>query len=150
DYIRVEYRALPAVVDPVAAAAKDAPVLHSDVGSNVVSYREFRHGETDKAFAAAKRQSEITITYPRNSITPMEGYAVVAEHLPDSNGFDVLSNFQGPFSLHPVMARALRIPGSRLRHRSPANSGGSFGSKLTIFPYVVVMCIAARLARRPV
>ena len=48
------------------------------------------------------------------------------------------------------MARALRIPGSRLRHRSPANSGGSFGSKLTIFPYVVVMCIAARLARRPV
>ena len=55
----------------------------------------------------AKRHSEITITYPRNSITPMEGYAVVAEHLPDSGGYDVMSNFQGPFSLHPVMARAL-------------------------------------------
>ena len=80
----------------------------------------------------------------------MEGYAVVAEHLPDSGGYDVISNFQGPFSLHPVMARALRMPGNRLRHRSPPNSGGSFGSKLALFPYIVVLCICARIAGRPV
>jgi 2-furoyl-CoA dehydrogenase large subunit len=150
EHIRVDYRPLPAVIDPLAAAAPDAPVLHPAVGSNVVSYREFRHGETENAFAAAKRRSEIAITYPRNSITPMEGYAVVAEHLADSGGYDVVSNFQGPFSLHPVMARALRIPGSRLRHRSPPNSGGSFGSKLALFPYIVVLCICARIAKRPV
>jgi 2-furoyl-CoA dehydrogenase large subunit len=80
----------------------------------------------------------------------MEGYAIVAEHLPDSGCYDLLSNFQGPFSLHPVMARALRMPGIRLRDRSPANSGGSFGSKLALFPYIVVLCICARLAGRPV
>ena len=150
DHIRVEYRALPAVVDPIAATAADAPVLHPAVGCNVVSYREFRHGDTANVFARAQRHSEITIRYPRNSITPMEGYAVVAEHLPDSGGYDVISNFQGPFSLHPVMARALRIPGSRLRHRSPPNSGGSFGSKLALFPYIVVLCIATRIAGRPI
>jgi 2-furoyl-CoA dehydrogenase large subunit len=148
--IRVTYKPLPAIVDPVEAAASDAPVLHPAVGSNVVSHRVFRHGETEKAFAEAKRRSEITITYPRNSITPMEGYAVVAEHFPDTGGYDVLSNFQGPFSLQPVMARALRIPGNRLRHRSPVNSGGSFGSKLALFPYIVVLCVAARFAGRPV
>ena len=147
--IKVNYRALPAVVDPVAAAQGDAPVLHPAVGSNVVSYREFRHGEPEADFAQAKERHEITITYPRNSITPMEGYAIVAEHL-EGGGYDVMSNFQGPFSLHPVMARALRIPGSRLRHRSPSHSGGSFGSKLAMFPYIVVMCIASRVARRPV
>src|SRR5712691_217981 len=150
EHIRVDYRPLPAVVDPIAATAADAPVLHPAVGSNVVSYREFGHGDTSKAFAQAKRRSEITITYPRNSITPMEGYAVIAEHLPDSGGYDVISNFQGPFSLHPVMARALRMPGNRLRHRSPPNSGGSFGSKLALFPYIVVLCICARTAGRPV
>jgi 2-furoyl-CoA dehydrogenase large subunit len=150
EHIRVAYRPLPAVVDPIAATAADAPILHPAAGSNVVSYREFRHGDARKAFAEAKRRSEITINYPRNSITPLEGYAVLAEHLPDSGGYDVLSNFQGPFSLHPVMARALRISGSRLRHRSPANSGGSFGSKLALFPYIVVLCIAARIAGRPV
>jgi 2-furoyl-CoA dehydrogenase large subunit len=150
EQVRVDYRALPAVVDPLAATAADAPVLHPAAGSNVVSYREFHHGDTQKAFAEAKRRSEITIAYPRNSITPMEGYAVVAEHLQDGGGYDVISNFQGPFSLHPVMARALRIPGSRLRHRSPPNSGGSFGSKLALFPYIVVLCICARIAGRPV
>jgi 2-furoyl-CoA dehydrogenase large subunit len=150
DHIRVSYRPLPAVVDPVAAAAPGAPLLHPVAGSNVVSRREFRHGEPAAAFAAAARRSELTIVYPRNSITPIECYALVAEHLPDTDGYDVISNFQGPFSLHPVMARALKIPGSKLRHRSPPNSGGSFGSKLTLFPYIVVMCIAARLAGRPV
>jgi 2-furoyl-CoA dehydrogenase large subunit len=150
EHIRVEYRPLPAVVDPLAALAPDAPVLHPAVGSNLISRRVFTHGDPATAFANAPRHSEITIRYPRNSITPLEGYAVVAEYLADSGGYDVLSNFQGPFSLHPVMARALRIPGSRLRHRSPPNSGGSFGSKLALFPYIVILCIAARLARRPV
>jgi 2-furoyl-CoA dehydrogenase large subunit len=148
--IHVDYRPLPAVVDPIEATAAAAPILHPAVGSNILSYREFRHGNASRAFAEAKRQSTITITYPRNSITPMEGYAVIAEHLPDSGGYDVISNFQGPFSLHPVMARALRMPGSRLRHRSPPNSGGSFGSKLALFPYIVVLCICARIASRPI
>jgi 2-furoyl-CoA dehydrogenase large subunit len=150
EHIRVEYHQLPAVVDPVRAAQPDAPVLHPAVGSNVVSHREFMHGDPRTAFANAKRRHELTIDYPRNSITPMEGYALVAEHLSATGGYDVISNFQGPFSLHPVMARSLRIPGSRLRHRSPPNSGGSFGSKLALFPYIVVMCIAARIAQRPV
>jgi 2-furoyl-CoA dehydrogenase large subunit len=150
EHIRVEYRALPAVVDPVQAAEPDAPVLHPAVGKNVVSRREYKHGDPDRAFANAARVSELTITYPRNSITPIEGYALVAEYLPETGGYDVISNFQGPFSLHPVMARALRVPGSKLRHRSPSHSGGSFGSKLALFPYIVLMCIASRLAGRPV
>src|SRR5262245_14505496 len=148
--IHVDYRPLPAVIDPIEATAAAAPILHPAVGSNILSYREFRHGNASREFAEAKRRSTITITYPRNSITPMEGYAVIAEHLPDSGGYDVISNFQGPFSLHPVMARALRMPGSRLRHRSPPNSGGSFGSKLALFPYIVVLCICARIASRPI
>lgn len=150
DFIQVDYERLPATVDPVQAAAEDATVIHPAAGSNVVSRRVFQHGDARRAFADAPRHAELTIRYPRNSVTPMETFAVVAEHLPDSNGYDVLSNFQGPFSVHTVMAIALGVPGSRLRHRSPPNSGGSFGSKLTIFPYVVLMCVASRIAKRPV
>ena len=150
DMIEVDYEPLPAVVDPVKAEAEDACVLHPGAASNVVSQRVFEHGKPDEAFEAAAHMSEITIRYPRNSITPMETYAIIAEHDPDTGGYDVMSNFQGPFSIHPVMALALQIPGSKLRHRSPSHSGGSFGSKLTIFPYVVIMCIASRLAGKPV
>jgi len=150
DFIKVDYEPLEAVVDPVKAAEPGAQVIHPGGDSNVVSRRVFTHGEPDKAFEDAPRTSEMTIRYPRNSITPMETYAVIAEYLPDTGGYDVTSNFQGPFSIHPVMAMSLRIAGSKLRHRSPSHSGGSFGSKLTIFPYIVVLCIAARKAGRPV
>lgn len=150
DFIKVEYEVLPAVVDTIEATAPDAPILHDSAGSNVVSRRVFKHGKTDEAFAAADRTAELTIDYPRNSIPPMETYAIVAEYLPDSESYDVMSNFQGPFSLHTVMAIALKVKSSKLRHRSPKNSGGSFGVKLAIFPYVVLMCVCARIAGRPV
>ena len=143
--IEVEYRELDAMVDPVAAAAPGTPLLHREVGSNVVSDRRFRYGDPGAAFANAEHRVAISVRYPRNACTPIEGFVVVAEHL-GADGYDVLSNFQGPFSLHPVMARALGVPGSRLRLRSPRDSGGSFGVKQAIFPYVVAMCLAARKA----
>ena len=147
--IEVEYRELDPVVDPVAAAAPGAPLLHREVGSNVVSDRRLRYGDPDAAFASAAHRVAISVRYPRNACTPIEGLVVVAEHLGD-DGYDVLSNFQGPFTLHPVMARALGVPGARLRLRSPRDSGGSFGVKQAVFPYVVAMCLASRKARCPV
>ena len=147
--IEVEYRELDPVVDPAEAARPEAPRLHHEVGSNIVSDRRFRYGDPDAALAGADRRVAITVRYPRNACTPIEGFVVVAEHLGD-DGYDVLSNFQGPFSLHPVMARALGVPGARLRLRSPAESGGSFGVKQAVFPYIVAMCLASRKAGRPV
>ena len=80
----------------------------------------------------------------------MECYVVVAQHNPADDSYDVLANFQGPFSTHPVMARALRVPGPKLRLRIPPDRGGSFGIKLSVFPYMVLMAIAARVTGRPV
>ncbi len=48
------------------------------------------------------------------------------------------------------MARALKVPGNRLRLRTPPDSGGSFGVKQAIFPYIVLIAVAARVAGRPV
>ena len=46
-------------------------------------------------------------------------YGVVAEYDPHADAYDVLANFQGPFSIHAVIARALKVPGNRLRLRLP-------------------------------
>ena len=48
------------------------------------------------------------------------------------------------------MARALKVPGNRLRLRTPPDSGGSFGVKQAVFPYIVLMGVAARATGRPV
>jgi 2-furoyl-CoA dehydrogenase large subunit len=150
DLVRVEYEALPAAAEIDAAVAADAPVLHEAVGSNIVSDRRFVYGDPDAVFAAAPHRVRLTVRYPRNSCTPIECFVVVAEHLPGEEGYDVLANFMGPFSLHAVMALALKVPAARLRLRVPRDSGGSFGVKQAVFPYVVALCLAARKAGAPV
>ena len=150
ELIEVRYRPLPALVDPLAAAAPDAPLLHSRAQSNVIGERVFRYGDPEGAFAAAAHRIRVDVRYPRNSCTPIETYGVVAEYDAAEDAYDVLANFQGPFSLHPVMARALKVPGNRLRLRTPPDSGGSFGVKQAIFPYIVLIAAAARATGRPV
>jgi hypothetical protein len=43
-----------------------------------------------------------------------------------------------------VIARALKVAGNRLRLRMPPDSGGSFGVKQGVFPYLVLMGVAAQ------
>ena len=148
--IAVEYRSLPATVDPERGLSPDTPVLHPAHGSNLVSDRRFRYGDPAAAFAAAPHRIGVSVCYPRNAGTPIEGFVVIAEYLPGEDSYDVTANFQGPFAMHPVMALALGVPGNRLRLRLPPDSGGSFGVKHAIFPYIVLMCLAARKTRRPV
>lgn len=153
DAVKVHYQPLPAVVDIDTACRADAPVLHDAAGSNVVNERRFRYGDPEQAFATAAQTVALTVHYPRNSCTPIECGVVVAEHQVDADGghgYEVLSNFMGPFSLHSVMALALGVPANRLRHRVPRDNGGSFGVKQAVLPYAVLMCLASRKAGAPV
>ena len=150
DLIEVEYRQRPAVVDPEAALTAGAPLLHEAVGSNLVSDRLFTYGDPDGAFAAAPHCVSVTTRYPRNTGSPMETYGVVAEYDPHEESYDVFANFQGPFSVHGVIARALKVPANRLRLRMPQDSGGSFGVKQGVAPYVILVAAAARIVGRPV
>jgi 2-furoyl-CoA dehydrogenase large subunit len=150
ELIEVQYRARPAVVDPLAALRADAPVLHDGFAGNVASDRTFRYGDPEQAFAAAAHRLKVDIRYPRNSCTPIETYGVVAEYDAGEDAYDVVANFQGPFSIHAVLSRALKVPGNRLRLRTPPDSGGSFGVKQGVFPYIVLIAAAARAAGRPV
>jgi 2-furoyl-CoA dehydrogenase large subunit len=150
DLIEVEYEPLTAVIDPVAALDPSQPVLHEALGQNLANERAFAYGDPDQAMAQAAHRVSVTIHYPRNSCTPIETYGVVAEYNAAEDAYDVLANFMGPFTLHSVMARALKVPGNRLRMRTPPDSGGSFGVKQGVFPYIVLISIAARVCDRPV
>ena len=148
--VAVEYQSLVPVLDPLAALEAEAPLLHEGLAGNLGADRSFHYGDPEAAFAAAERTVSVDIQYPRNSCTPIETYGVLAEWDPHAQSYDVLANFQGPFSIHPVIARALKVPGNRLRLRTPEESGGSFGVKQGVFPYIVLMSACARLAGRPV
>ncbi|QSN64622.1 molybdopterin cofactor-binding domain-containing protein [Caballeronia sp. M1242] len=150
DLIKVEYALRDPVTSIEQAVHEDSPVLHERVGTNVISDRHFSYGDPQAAFERAPHRVKLVAHYPRNTCAPIECGVVIAEYLSGDEGYDVTSNFMGPFSLHAVMAMALNVPANRLRHKAPRDSGGSFGVKQAVFPYVVLMCLASRKAGAPV
>src|SRR6266480_1737735 len=150
DLIHVEYDALAAVTDLRSATMRDAPVIHENVGSNVISRRSFFYGNPATAFAAADRVFEFSYSFPRYASTPMETFGVIAhfERAPDR--YTVWSNFQGPFVVQPLIAGALRVPGHRLRLITPPSSGGSFGIKQAVLSYIVLLAAVSRKTGVPV
>ena len=149
ELIEIEYDALPPLADPVAAAADGAALLHEDVGSNVVHHRTFRYGDPDAAFARADKVVKLAWRYPRYGSTPMETYGIVANFERQPDRYTVWSNFQGPFILHALMTGALGVPGNRLRLITSPHSGGSFGIKQAMYPYMVLLAACSKLMGCP-
>jgi 2-furoyl-CoA dehydrogenase large subunit len=149
ELIKVHYDVLPAVIDPMVALEPTSAV-HEAIGSNLLNERSFTYGDPTGAFAAAPHCVSVSVEYPRNAVTPIETYGVIARYDPFEASYDVTANFQGPFSIHAVLSRALKVPGNRLRLRTPPDSGGSFGVKQGVFPYIVLIALAARATGRPV
>lgn len=150
DLIEVVYRPMPAVVNPEDALSPSATVLHDEFGSNVVHQRTFEYGEPEAQFAKAWKVVSCKVDYPRVNSTPIETYGVIASFDPSKKSYTVWSNFQGPFALHPITCDALRVKGNQLRLISSPSSGGSFGIKQGVYPYIVLMALASRKACRPV
>jgi 2-furoyl-CoA dehydrogenase large subunit len=150
DLIQVEYEPLPPAVDPKAAMAKDSPLVHEEVGSNIVQRRQFKYGDPDAAFARAHLTVALDSDYPRYSSTPMETYGVIAHFERQPERYTIWANFQGPFILHALMAGALKMAGNRVRIITPPHSGGSFGIKQAIYGYMVLLAAVSRIAGCPV
>lgn len=150
DFIEVEYEQLPAVVDIEQALKEDAPILHEEVGSNIANHRHFHYGDVEKAFADADFVVKHKFLYPKYSATPIETYGVIANYEPSEQHYTIWSNFHGPFTLHSVMSAALRIPSNKLRIMIPKDVGGSYGIKSGVYPYMILMAIASRIAGVPV
>jgi 2-furoyl-CoA dehydrogenase large subunit len=150
DLIDVEYEPLEAVVDPERAMDLDAPLLHPLVGSNVANHRLLSYGDVAAAFREADLVVRERFRFHKYASTPIEGYAVIADHNPGSGMLTIWANFQGPFIMHAVIANALGIPENRLRVVVPPDIGGAFGIKTSMYPYMTLVALAALRSRRPV
>lgn len=150
DAIVVDYEALPAVVDPEKAVEPEAPILHEDLGTNVAMHRVLNYGDPDRAFAEADLVVEERFVFPKYASTPLETYGVIANYEQASGVLTIWSNFHGPFSMQPVVARALQIAQNKLRFIVPPDIGGGFGIKSSIYPYLALIGLAAMKAGVPV
>ncbi|MFP5330754.1 MAG: xanthine dehydrogenase family protein molybdopterin-binding subunit [Acidimicrobiia bacterium] len=156
--IKVEYEPLPHVLTVDEALAPDAPILHedlrtkggsgSDVGpTNVAKRVIFERGEVEEAFARADLVIErefLTRPVHQGYIEP---HAVVADTGDDGRS-TVWCSSQGHFLVRTLTAKVLGWDPSRLRV-VPAEIGGGFGGKTTIYLEPLAVLLSAK-AGRPV
>ena len=122
-----------------------------DVGAgHVVHDRSFHYGDVDEALARADVVVRTTFRVPRWTCLPVECFGVVCDWDVAAARLTAWANFQGPFTLHGVAAAALGLRGDRLRLLTPPDSGGSFGIKAAVLPYVVLLGLASRELGVPV
>jgi 2-furoyl-CoA dehydrogenase large subunit len=150
ELVLADYEPLDAVVTVEDALDPAKPLLHEQVGSNVVVDRILRYGDPDGAFARADLVVTETLRWERYSSTPIETYGVVADYEAASGLLTMWANFMGPMTLLPVLARSLRMPEAKLRVIVPRDIGGSFGIKSSLFPYMTVVGVLAMRTGRPV
>ncbi len=149
DLIRVEYEELPAVFDPDSALRPGAPLVHDELGTNLVNLRyQFSHGDVDAGFARAAVVVEGT--YRLNYVTTacLGTMTAIASWSP--NGSLIMwSTTQVPFLYQRDLAEALGITGDRVRVIQPP-VGGNFGRGLDLYPIDIIAALLAKRAARPV
>src|SRR6266852_3973320 len=144
DLIRVEYEPLPAVVDVEAALAPGAPILHEEIGSNVVAEWRQRVGDVDEALRTAPVTVRARIRLARGGAHPLEPRALVAQW--KDARLTVWGAVQMVHRHRGVIAGQLGLPEDHVRVIAPPDVGGGFGTKGMYYPeYIVVAWLARRL-----
>ena len=145
DYVQVDFEELTPVVT-IDDALKGNSLVHEEIGTNVVMDKVFSFGDQD-AFSKA----EVVITHPfkfsRHSALPLEPYGVLV-HFEEE--LRVWANIQGPMLQAYFITKALNIPITKLKMKTPKDIGGSFGIKYEIYPYITLAAAASKIVKAPV
>lgn len=149
ELVRVDYEPLEAVTTAEGTVADGAPLLHEEVGTNVAWQRTFDWGDIDGALEHADHVVSIDrLHFHRFSSTPLEASAALVEY-DEGGGWTLHCNNQMPQFAVMFMAPALRTTTARFRYVTK-DIGGGFGIKITSYPYLTILCLLARKARRPI
>ena len=144
-----DYEPLGTAVDPVAALAGDAPLLHEELGTNVILEREFRSGEPEQQLAEAPVIVAGQFRIRRRAPLAMETRCYVADFDRGREALTLYSSTQIPGVVRDALAKFLDLPGSHLRVVAP-DVGGGFGGKGSVYGEEIVIAELARRLRRPV
>ena len=139
----VDYDFLPAVTDPVEAAADSAPILFPEAGTNVAIDDDY--GSARVELNDAEVVVRARFVNQRLAPVPMETNGCIA--VPTDDGLTLWLPCQAPNTVRDDLAKLFRIDPARLRVRAAA-IGGGFGAKIPFYPeHVAIIAVAQRLGR---
>jgi CO/xanthine dehydrogenase Mo-binding subunit len=157
--IEVEYEALPAVFDALAAIQADAPLIHDPATirawavphqtvpelPNTCAYETWRRGDVAAGFAAADVVLEETYRWPTQHQVYLEPHACLVQ-LADDGRVHVWASNKAPYLLRDYLAACLRLPAERFVVRA-LPVGGDFGGKGSAMDVPLAYFLAERSGR---
>jgi carbon-monoxide dehydrogenase large subunit len=144
--INISYGPLPAVLDPDATRA---PLIHPELGDNLIYETRLSGGEPDAAFATGARVWRRRFTTGRHTGVPMEPRGLVADFEPATRALTVWISTQVPHMMQAVLADLFGLPEHRVRVIAP-DVGGSFGIKIHVYQDDLAAVALAIVLARPV
>jgi carbon-monoxide dehydrogenase large subunit len=147
ELIDIAYAPLGAVTDPEYAASENAPLLHEEAATNVLIAREFKKGDAAADIAAAHVRVRARFEMTRKAGLAIEPRSYCAEFESRRDSITLYTSSNIPGIVRDALAESLDLPGSRLRVVAP-DVGGSFGSKGSLYPEEILLCVAAKKLRR--
>jgi aerobic carbon-monoxide dehydrogenase large subunit len=147
--ILIDWEPLPALTDMETALDADAPLIHPDLGDNLVFTRTADTGGLDEAFLGADRIVAATFHTGRHTGVTLEPRSVIADYNPADGTLTVHHSTQAPHMMQGVFAKQLRMRESDVRVICK-DVGGSFGIKVHVYPDEVAVAAMSRVMGRPI
>jgi len=145
DLINVEYEPLPAVTDQEEALKEGAPILHEELGSNLLNHRLLHWGNVDDALKGVDTVVvEDRFEFHSYTGMPIETFGVIARYDSMEDYLTIWANFIGPFTAYYLAQMALKMPENKIRLIVPRDIGGAYGIKTGIYPDMVRIALAAK------
>ena len=145
--VQVGYEPLPAVLTPESAVAPGAPVIHPDLGDNVIYETRLAAGDAPTALGASARTWRRRFSTGRHTGVPIEPRGLVAEFEPATRSLTVWISTQVPHMMQAVLAEAFGLAEHRVRVIAP-DVGGSFGIKIHVYQDdLAAVALAVQLGR---
>src|SRR5258706_11029647 len=147
DLVTIDYEPLPVLVDATKALEPGAPILHEELGTNLVFTYPVKGGDIDKAFRDAEATVKLRIVNQRLIPNAMEPRSVVAKF--EAGELTVWTSTQIPHFVQLILSVNLGLSQNKVRVIAP-DVGGGFGSKLQVYAEELLVAHLAKTLGRPV
>src|SRR6516225_5276894 len=148
ELVDIECAPLGAIADPEFGLSDGAPLVHAEAASNVLIAREFKKGDVRADLAVAHVRVRDRFQMMRKAPLAIEPRSYCAEYENRREAITLYTSSNVPGIVRDALSESLDLPGNRLRVVAP-DVGGSFGSKGSLYPEEILLCVAARKLRRP-
>ena len=147
--IDAEFESLPVAVDPEAAIAPEAEVIHPGIGTNAVAELHVEKGDVAGAMETAPHRIRRRFRHHRYAAMPIECRGVAAEYDRRTDSLTVWSSTQVVHWIRKEIAFSLGMAEEKIRVLAP-DVGGGFGGKGHVYPEDLIIPYLARRLGRPV